>query len=538
MSNTELVGWYAYAWASEPFIVAAVGTYVPLILEQFARQNAVWLEDLNTPCLKVPSHSPPFPGEGPTPIHKCVVYFLGRYIDTSSLPLYTFSLSVLVQALVVISMSGAADRGRFRKLLLLVFSLIGSLSVCIFLFVSPKHYYVASLLAVVSNSAYGAVSVCGNAFLPILVNARFEEESNASDSDEDQSTAHYHQDEEDQEHQDLEFSASEGDTLSDEDNPLTGLLGRTKNDSNNSPTIAKSRLAARVSGTGFAVGYLAAFFMQIVTIFVVIKTGSLQIAVFLVGLWWLIFQIPVKIFLRSRPGPPLPEKYHGKWYGYVMYGWATLIATFKEARQMRDVVTFLIGWFLISDGATTINATAVLFAQKELAMKPASLATLSLLTMISGIMGAMFLPRVQSRLGKNPINGLLFVIAIAAVIPLYGILGFFNNTLGLLHPWEMYLLAFWYGFALGGLGAGARSIFSLLIPQGKETTFFALYAVTDKGSSMFGPFISAYITDQTHNIRYTFYFLLIMMIAPIAVFWMVDVDRGTKEAHYLENVEG
>jgi UMF1 family MFS transporter len=408
-----------------------------------------------------------------------------------------------------------------------------------FLFVPVQHYYVASLLAVISNSAYGAVSVCGNAYLPILVNARFEE-INRIESLESQAAEEGGSDQIN-DNGEYQRTSSEADISSDQDNLLTGLLRRSKYD-NSSTTVAKSRLSGRISGFGFAIGYFAAFLTQIFTIILVIKTGStvrsLQFAVFTVGMWWLVFQIPVKLLLKSRPGPPLPEKYHGRWYGYILYGWATLGATFKEARQMRDVVTFLVGWFMISDGATTINATAVLFAQKELAMKPASLATLSLLTMVSGMMGATLLPRFQARLGKNPINGLLFVIAIASVIPFYGIMGFFNNTLGLIHPWEMYILAFWYGFALGGLGAGARSIFSLLIPQGKETTFFALYAVTDKGSSIFGPFISAYITDQTHNIRYTFYFLLIMMILPIGVFWLVDVERGTKEAHYLEDVEG
>lgn len=528
---SELVGWYAYAWASEPFIVTAVGTYVPLILERFARQNAVWVEDLTTPCLEVPSQPVSLPGERPAPIHRCVVYFFGRYIDTSSLPLYTFSISVLVQALVVVSMSGAADRGRFRKLLLVVFSCTGAVAVSLFLFVPAKHYYVASLLAVVSNAAYGAVSVCGNAFLPILVNSTFEEKVVRNREHENGIPG-----------PEIVSESAEASPLDDVTDQDTLLQHALQDPAKESPTLAKSRLSARISGTGFAIGYLAAFLMQVSTIILVIKTGStvhsLQLAVFCVGVWWLVFQIPVSHFLKPRPGPPLPDKYHGAWYGYVLYGWATLKATFKEARQMRDVATFLLGWFIISDAATTINATAVLFAQKELAMKPASLASLSLLTMVSGIMGATLVPHIQVRLGKNPVNGLLFVISVALFIPLYGILGFFNSTLGLVHPWEMYVLAFWYGFALGGLGAGSRSVFSLLIPRGKETTFFALYSVTDKGSSIFGPFVSAYITDRTHNIRYTFYFLLVMMVLPLGVFWLVDVERGSKEAQYLEEVEG
>ena len=43
---------------------------------------------------------------------QCVVDVLGVEINTASFAMYTFSISVLVQALLIISMSGAADHGR------------------------------------------------------------------------------------------------------------------------------------------------------------------------------------------------------------------------------------------------------------------------------------------------------------------------------------------------------------------------------------------------------------------------------------------
>ena len=43
---------------------------------------------------------------------RCVFQLFGLWwVDTASFALYVFSLSVLLQALVVISMSGAADHG-------------------------------------------------------------------------------------------------------------------------------------------------------------------------------------------------------------------------------------------------------------------------------------------------------------------------------------------------------------------------------------------------------------------------------------------
>lgn len=553
-TEKELWGWYAYAWAAEPFMVSAVGTFVPILLEQFAREKGVRLDDHNIPCLAptapINGTLPLPPGSGdPNKGVKCVVEILGNYyIDTSSYALYTFSFSVLVQTLVVISMSGAADRGKFRKKLIVWFAVVGALSTCGFLFVSSEHYLVPALLAIVSNSCFGAVSVCGNAYLPVLV--KHHEETIAA----------------------VKASKSHSLLESGENSPLLLESGRRSNPLSHPDVIAAtSRISSRISGTGVATGYLAALLVQISLIILIVWAGSttfsLRFAIFVVGLWWLIFQIPVVLWLRSRPGPPLPtlkkhsnrprskSKFHIKrrinrflmkitngGHAYIIYGWKTLFATFKEARQMKDVALFLLAWFMISDAATTINSAAVLFARTEFQMSAPSLAVIGVLVVISGIAGATIIPKfiipwLLVRTGGNPVVGMVFVVLIAAVIPAYGVLGFYTTHLGLRSPWEMYVLAVWYGFALGGLNTLCRSVFSLLIPQGKESTFFSLFSVTDKGSSVIGPLVSGMIVDRTHDIRYTFYFLLLMIILPLVVFYNLDIERGSKEALYLENVE-
>lgn len=531
-TRRELWGWYFYAWGCEPFIVSAVGTYVPILLEQMARENGFKVDDLDTPCMAPDKemNDPSITPITPPRATKCVVPFFGRYIDTSSLALYTFSLSVFVQTLVVISMSGAADRGKFRKKLLLGFAVIGAITTSLFIAVGSSRYYFASLLAVVSNSAFGAVSVCGNAYLPVLVNNHPLEKEGADEVEEEP-------------------------LLDQGDDRVVPITERESEEQSRQ----RAQLSGKISGIGVAFGYLAAFIVQIGTFCVVKVTGSstfsLRLAVFIVGIWWLVSQIPVSLLLRSRPGPPLPEfrRSHddrkiGRWrmmWKYVKYGWRTLFATFKEARNMKDVAIFLLGWFIVSDAATTINSAAVLFAKTELNMSAPSLAIIGILVVFSGMAGAMTIPRyiqpqldrISSKKLQGGANGIIFIVLVASVIPLYGILGFYLQSLGLRRPWEMYILAAWYGFALGGLNTTCRSVFSILIPKGKETTFFSLFSVTDKGSSVIGPAITGLITDKTHNIRYTFYFLFAMMILPIAIYSCLNLERGRQEANSLEQVE-
>lgn len=580
----ELWGWFSYSWACEPFIVSAVGTYMPILLEQFARENAVRVDDHNVRCgAPLPNHSnilngivtalnntipgqpnnpgllPPGDIHNPISGQKCVVQIFGHFfVDTSSFALYTFSLSVLVQTLVVISMSGAADRGKFRKKLLVWFAIIGAITTCGFLFVTQNRYLVCASLAIISNSCFGAVSVCGNSFLPVIVRnhpqvlavlEKLKKSTNTSDSESQNNSDNTNTTLEDSEAVDTDDLLENGPLdINQSESPL--LIATT------------SKVSSTLSGQGVALGYISALGVQLATILIIKATGSsmksLRYAIFAVGCWWMFFQIPVASFLRSRPGPPLPKPKHihdnkkfshkvrkffmtitRGGYAYVVYGWSTLYATFKEARQMKDVAIFLAAWFLISDAASTINSAAVLFAKTELQMSAPSLAVIGVMVVFFGVMGATLMPKyIIPRLGaSDPKRGIIFVVLWASLIPLYGIIGFFTPYLGLRHPVEMYFLAAWYGFSLGGLNTLCRSVFSMLIPTGKETTFFSLFSVTDKGSSIFGPLITGMITDKTHNIRYTFYFLFFLMLFPIYILSWLDVERGRKEAHYLENVE-
>ena len=103
----------------------------------------------------------------------------------------------------------------------------------------------------------------------------------------------------------------------------------------------------------------------------------------------------------------------------------------------------------------------------------------------------------------------------------------------------MYPLGAIYGFVLGGLSSYCRSLFGELIPPGSEAAFYALYAITDKGSSVFGPAIVGAITDRYGEIRPAFFFLAVLIFIPLPLMLLVDVDRGKKDgAEMAKELEG
>jgi len=402
-SSKELSGWYCYGWAAEVFVICGIGSFIPITLEQLARDRGSLLSDRSKPC-KGASFSGPtsVPSSNTSAPHhvsranshdgQCIVTFLGADINTASFAMYAFSISVLVQALVIVSMSAAADHGKSRKSFLLSFAFTGSVATMLFLAVVAEIYALGALLAIVANVSFGASFVLLNSFLPILVRRHpsiQEKQGDITDSQEELQGPE---------------STDRGQELEDNEHPeATEALLQSRSHGlplrSSSPAKISNalRLSTKISSYGIGIGYLAAVIVQTLGIIIVIlvqplttsTTLTLRIVLFFVGLWWAIFTIPAALWLRPRPGPPLPftgdRKRQRSWVGYIAYAWKSLGRTIFRARRLKDVMLFLGAWFLLSDSIATISATAVLFAKTDLGMKPAALALIALVSKLPSL---------------------------------------------------------------------------------------------------------------------------------------------------------
>ncbi len=179
-----------------------------------------------------------------------------------------------------------------------------------------------------------------------------------------------------------------------------------------------------------------------------------------------------------------------------------------------------------------------------IADQPISLALINVIATLSGVLGAFTWSKISQWFNARPSQTIVACICLFEVIPIYGLLGYLPavkrwGVFGLQQPWEMYPLGAVYGFVLGGLSSYCRSLFGELIPPGSEAAFYALYAITDKGSSIFGPAIVGAITDKYGEIRPAFVFLAVLIFIPLPLMMLVDVDRGKRDgARMAEELEG
>ncbi|KAF8129788.1 MFS general substrate transporter [Boletus edulis] len=538
--SRRLLGWLSYAFASEVFVVVSLTLFLPICLEQFARDNGFLDPDHIKPCMSAP-------GEDTASTEtRCSVKIGWLWIDSASFSLYVYSISVALQALTVISMGSIADRPTTRKPLLLSFALVGASAAILFLFLSSSSplWILSAVFAICANVGFGASVVAMNAYLPSL--ARESPEVIKAQKDLDKSSTSL-----DDVPPSIDLDADHA-LFSDPESVSAPLLGVEAMPDHQSPArkayvAALSRATSRISSQGIASGYGAGILLLLLALVPVTQmhgsTFSLRLAIGLSGIWWMLFSIPAAIWLPGAPGND------DKWTigSEVVAAWKRLgvMLRWSEMKRLQHTFKYLAAWFLLSDGFTTITSTAILFGKTTLHMDASSLVLIGAITPTAGILGSLFFPALQRRCGWSNLHVLVLLVVFVSCIPAYGCLGFvpFVRRMrvgGLTTPGEMFGLAVYFGFAYGAFQSYARACYAEMIPPGEEARWYALFSITDKSSSFVGPLIVGLIADSTGNIRYAFFFLVVMVWLAVPVLWSVDVEQGRidVQTYAVERVQG
>lgn len=94
---------------------------------------------------------------------------------------------------------------------------------------------------------------------------------------------------------------------------------------------------------------------------------------------------------------------------------------------------------------------------------------------------------------------------------------------------------------LGPIQSYSRSVYSVLVPKGKETLFFSLFEISDKGSSWMGPLvvgalnqgivymhcdhIRLIVPTAFGSMRYGVLYILGMILLSLPIMYFVDVEK-------------
>ena len=370
-------------------------------------------------------------------------------------------LTVTVQALTVVSISSMADHGSYRKKQLVVFSAIGSIATM--LIGAMPFVWMAGALSVIANVAFGAGIVCFNAYLPLLVRnmdyIRKQRERLQTVEYELQTLQGQNSATETPDNPNDASSEGQSDTLEEEIERKQQQFKELAE----KQTVEQGQLMGQISARGFASGYFGGILLLLLCLYISYRdkssTSSLKIGIFLSGLWWNVFAALAGLWLKPRPGRELHIEDRGQKHGsvwvafqYVRYSWSRVGASIVQARKLPNAFAFLVAWFFLSDGYTSIANVALLFAKTSLQLSQTLLILLSLVVPICALIGTLVFPKIQQILGFDQKRMVLLLLMMLVMVPVYG-------TLGILLPFwphlssakELFALAAYYGFLIGAV---------------------------------------------------------------------------------------
>lgn len=290
----------------------------------------------------------------------------------------------------------------------------------------------------------------------------------------------------------------------------------------------------KVSSWGYGLGYLSGFIVLAGNLAFLanaerlgISTGlAVRISFLAASLWWGVFALITFFLLRSRePAKEVPTEKN-----LVSVGFSELWETLRELRRLRYTMLFLIGYLFYNDGIQTVILQSSVFISYELFTSKGSPVDNSFLMIIFGVAqisafaGAMIFERIARFFGAKRTIILSLLIWCGIVIYAYG---FFSTKA------QAYFIGACIGVVLGAAQALSRSLYSQMVPAGRESSFFGLYEISEKGTSWMGQLMFTVIVGATGSFRHAILGLIVFFIIGTVILLFTDTRRAIHEAGNL-----
>lgn len=281
----------------------------------------------------------------------------------------------------------------------------------------------------------------------------------------------------------------------------------------------------RVSTVGWSFGYLGGGLMLAVALAFLSFHESLGISLSMTvrivfaaaGIWWLVFAVIPVLGLKDVPGSANPRGRQSVVRGSVKQ----LRETFGELRTYPQTMRFLIAYLFYNDGIQTVIAAAALYGSLELKFSENQLFITILLVQFVAFFGALLFGRLARTRGSRQL--ILFALVLWTGV----VCAAFFVPRGAFGPWM--LLAVGIGIVMGGSQSLSRSLFSHLIPHGRESEFFSLYQAMERGTSWLGTFVFGLVYQLFHNYRLSIIALILFFAIGGLLLRTVDVRKGIKD---------
>ncbi len=258
------------------------------------------------------------------------------------------------------------------------------------------------------------------------------------------------------------------------------------------PAITDERSYGRVSGYGFAMGYLGALTILLVS-FPLIKGGferenllSFRMSFVLSAVFFLVFASPFFLMHHERSDAP------HKRVPYIRLGFRQALNTIRHIRSYRNIARFLLAFFFYIDGVNTVIFFAAIFAHITLHFSEIEIIIFFIITQTTAMLGAVLFGVLTDSIGPKRAITITLLMWLGVIVG-----AFFVQT-----KIAFYIIGLVAGLSIGSVQASSRSLMARLTPSQHEAEFFGFYdGICGNASAILGPSVFGLIAAITGNQR-------------------------------------
>lgn len=292
------------------------------------------------------------------------------------------------------------------------------------------------------------------------------------------------------------------------------------------PQISTAEERDGVSSRGWAVGYLGGGLLLLLNLALFLQHDSLglsegmavRISMMSAGLWWAIFTIIPLLRLRNRPVPA----HETTALRSVGGSFRQLGRTLAELRRYPLTLLFLVAYLVYNDGVQTVIGNSAAFASEALKLDKTVQITAILMVQFVAFFGALLLGRLARSFGtKRTVLASLVLWTAIVVAAMF---------VGEGQALQFYLMAFAIAIVLGGTQALSRSLFSQVIPKGREAEYFSLLQISDKGSAFIGSLTVTIALQLSNSYRIAIVSMIIFFVVGFVLLALTNLPRAIRAA--------
>jgi UMF1 family MFS transporter len=253
-----------------------------------------------------------------------------------------------------------------------------------------------------------------------------------------------------------------------------------------------------------------------------VPTGlAIRINLASAGVWWLGFSFLTWSRLRARKAArPLPAN-----ETYTSAGFKQLRKTLKELKNFPETIKYLVAYFLYNDGIQTVIAVAATFAAAPiirggLEVDQSTLTMVILMIQFVAFGGALFWGKLAKWIGAK--ESIIISLVIWAGVTIFAYFGLKGDT----RVMQFWVLGFFIALVMGGSQAISRSLFSQMVPTGKEAEYFSFYEISERGTSWIGPMLFGVVNQLFGSLRPAILSLIFFFVLGLILLPFVNVKKA------------